>query len=158
MLIDLHKLGLLDALISLPMNLWIPDLIWSSELLSISDETKAQIVSAFQVVELDGDQVGHAQDLMSADLRLSFADCSALALAAATPHSILLCSDRLMRTTAQGLKLEVHGIFWLFDQLVEHEIVARNQVLRALLEIQADATMRLPKDVVGEYVMKYRQP
>ncbi|MBT9581975.1 hypothetical protein IV102_01415 [bacterium] len=61
------------------MNLWIPDLIWSSELLSISDETKAQIASAFQVVELDGDQVGHAQDLMSADLRLSFADCSALA-------------------------------------------------------------------------------
>ncbi len=157
-LIDLHKLGLLDALASLPMSLWIPDLIWFSELLSISDATKAQIVSAFQVVELDGTKVGHAQDLMSADLRLSFADCSALALAAATPRSILLCSDRLMRTTAQGLRLEVHGIFWLFDQLVEHGIVARNRVLRALQEIQADATMRLPKDVVAEYLIKYRQP
>lgn len=155
-LIDLNKLGLLEALASLPMTLWIPDLIWFSELLSISDETKDQLTAAFQVVELDGVQVVQAQTIMSADLRLSYADCSALALAAATPRSILLCSDRLMRSTAQNLSLEVHGIFWLFDQLVEHRIVARPRILKALLAIQADPTIRLPRDVLGEYMTKYR--
>jgi len=157
MLIDLHKLGLLDALASLPMSLWIPDLIWFNELLSISEQTKTEIVSAFQVVELDGVHVGHARDLMAADLRLSFADCSALALACATPHSILLSSDRLMRSTAQGLQLEVHGMFWLLDQLVEHEIISRRRVHEALSAIQADPTIRLPRDVVGEYLLKYCQ-
>ena len=155
-LIDLNKRGLLGALTSLPMRLWIPDLIWSSELLSISEETKAVLVSGFEVVELDGFQVRHAQDLMSADLRLSFADCSALALAVATPNCVLLCSDRLMRTTAQGLRVKVHGIFWLFDQLAEHRVVGRQQIHAALLAIQADPTTRLPRDVLSEYMSKYR--
>jgi len=45
-------------------------------------------------------------------------DCSAL-LAARHMQAILLSSDRAIRRTAEAFGLEVHGPWWLLNQMVK---------------------------------------
>jgi predicted nucleic acid-binding protein len=154
-LIDLHRLGLLKELASLPYQLWIPDSIWEDELLSISEEEKQELSQGFRLGELSGVQVLEAQRLLSATPRLSLNDCFALVLAKSKSGCILLCSDRLMRSTAESMEIKCHGLFWTFDRLFEFEICSASRIFTSLKSLLTDPRTRMPKALLQDYTTRY---
>lgn len=155
-LIDIHKVGLLEKLSHLPYELWVNDVVWHNELLSIPDEVKKRAEPHFRVCSLSGEQVDFSSGLVAARPALSLVDCYALSLAKDHPGCILLCSDRLMRSTAQELNIDVHGVFWLFDQFASHGICDRAELCGALQRLEADPTTRLPRALLREQIRRYQ--
>ncbi len=74
---------------------------------------------------------------------LSFTDC-ALWYSAKKLNGILLTGDAKLRKTAIADKIDVRGIFFIFDQLIEHKIITHATALIKLLQLQQHNN-RLPK-------------
>ena len=55
--------------------------------------------------------------------RLSVPDCSCLFHAQKTAGR-LLTGDAALRRSAEQNNIKVHGILWVFDQLVEHQLIS----------------------------------
>ena len=125
-LIDFNKLGLLDVLVNLPYEFWIPDVIWEDELLSIA--FKDRLKAALQIRDFSPAQVIMAQSLAGTHARLSLNDSFALILAHSQPGSLLLTSDALMCKVAKTMGIDSHGLFWALDQLYEHHLADAQRV------------------------------
>lgn len=63
---------------------------------------------------------------------LSQEDRSVIYLAKKLKSAIVLSSDKLVRDFAGSLNLTYHGVFWILDQLVEHELLSKPDAIRAL--------------------------
>ena len=61
-----------------------------------------------------------------------------------------------MRATGQRMGLEVHGIFWTFDQFSLHQICDQRQIHSALVALLQDPFTRLPKNLLNQYIDKYK--
>lgn len=85
-LIVLGKAALLEALLQLPYEVQVPDLLYEDELLSIPEREKRSLRrQGLRVVSLAGEQVEHALRLERAHPALRLYDCATVALAQATP-------------------------------------------------------------------------
>jgi predicted nucleic acid-binding protein len=62
---------------------------------------------------------------------LSIADLTAWALAS-DQDGILLTSDGALRKTAKANNIETHGLLWIFDQIVEHELLSKKDAIAKL--------------------------
>ena len=97
-LIDLSKMRLLEALVVLPYEFVIPDVIFEKELLRIEPYTRDNLrVLGFQVGSLDGAQVSRAIAFNHEHTALSVEDCFAFVLAEDTEGCILLTGDGRLR-------------------------------------------------------------
>jgi len=74
---------------------------------------------------------------------VSIADLSCLVLTRDLP-AILLSGDKPLRKLAEIQAIEVHGVLWLLDRLVDHLIISPNQACVALIRILAH-NARLPE-------------
>lgn len=87
---------------------------------------------------------------------LSLADCSCLYLAENLP-AILLTGERKLRNIATGVhKLEVHGILWVIEKLIEDKIVtyrSAHEKLTQLIRIND----RLPKNECDRYLRHWKK-
>lgn len=144
-LIDLAKVRLLEALISLPYQFTIPDVIFEAELQNIAPYTGADLIAlGFEVGALTGEQVARAITLNREHSVLSAPDCFAVILAQDTQDSILLTGDKNLRIRAQSRAIEVHGVIWAFDQMQEHRALDVQALYDALCALDADPLVRLP--------------
>jgi hypothetical protein len=144
-LIDLRKAALLEALLWLPYEFQVPDLLYEDELLSIPvGEKRSLRRQGLRVVSLSGERMERTIELERAHPALRLYDCAAMALAQATPDCILLSGDSGLRAVATQHAIEVHGVLWAFDQIHRHE-TASAAILEAALGIwEADVTVWLP--------------
>jgi predicted nucleic acid-binding protein len=76
--------------------------------------------------------------------RVSLADASGILLARRL-SACLLSGDRRMRNTARTDGLEVRGVLWIFDELVEQGVLAKRDAADRLERICASGS-RLPHD------------
>lgn len=77
------------------------------------------------------DQIGFPRGLSQEDKTVIF-------LALKLENTILISSDKLVRDFAGKKQVEFHGMFWIFDQMVERKIINKNNAassLRKLLTI-----------------------
>ena len=58
---------------------------------------------------------------------------------------MILTSDRRLRNEAQSKGFEVHGILWLFEQLMDEKLVKPKRAIDKLTELMQINTW-LPKD------------
>lgn len=65
---------------------------------------------------------------------LSEQDCSAF-YQAQKEKAALITSDNTLRKFAQSQNIEVHGHFWVFDNLVDNEILTGNRAIEKLNEL-----------------------
>lgn len=154
-LIDLRKVDLLGAFMSLPYEVMIPNALFEDELLKFTDDQKQMLLDAgLQVIDLPGQAVLRAQQVIGIQPRLSANDAFAFVLAESTENSILLTGDGALRSMAEN-HVEVHGVLWLVDEMYRHQ-VATAEVLHAVLEqFSADPTVRLPTRDLGAFIKRY---
>lgn len=155
-LIDLRKATLLSAFLRLPYEVMIPNTLFEEELLKFTvAQKKAMIRGGLKVVDLPGERVERARDVVRQFPHLSIHDGFAYALAESRPGCILLTGDGPLRAFARKRKIEVHGILWVIDELHAHEI-STTQTLHAALQVLAnDPTVRLPQHSLAAYLKRY---
>ncbi len=144
--IDLHSIGLLEAMCMLPYEIHTVDFV----IAEIIDETQRTAIdnlvasgtihvkrfSSEEVMEIVAEQAAVSGNL-------SITDCSVCYYARkrAIP---MLTGDRQLRRYAEQQSIEVHGVLFLFDCMVDNDIITpavAAQKLKELLAINA----RLPK-------------
>lgn len=153
-LIDLRKAALLEALLRLPYEIQVPDLLYEDELLSIpTGEKRSLRRQGLRVIGLSGAFIDRAVALERTHPELRLYDCSAWALAEGTPGCILLTGDGRLRA-AVGPAIEVHGVIWAFDQVQLHRTASLTVLRAALMTWSKDQTVWLP---VSELQVRQRR-
>ena len=56
-------------------------------------------------------------------------------------HAMILSSDNVVRKFAQRKSIEVHGMFWIFDQLVDEMLLSRPDAIHKLQKLIEDNLM-----------------
>ncbi len=75
--------------------------------------------------------------------KLSIQDCSVL-IVAKEQNALILTGDNYLRKTAEKDKIEVHGILWVFDTLIENKLISY-QLAHSKLSVLLNINNRLPK-------------
>jgi predicted nucleic acid-binding protein len=157
-LIDLRKVSLLDTLLRLPYEFLIPNTLFEEELLKFTAAQKEALVSSgLKVMDLPGEKVLRAREVVRMIPRLSVHDGFAFALAESHPGCILLSGDSGLRTLAAQHAMEVHGVLWVLDQIYRNRLTSAATLLAALRAFSADPTVRLPRRELGVYVKRYEK-
>jgi hypothetical protein len=63
--------------------------------------------------------------------------------------------DSLLRSLAETSQIEVHGVLWVFDQILTNELATPETLHAALSQLAADPAVRLPKRDVAAYMKRY---
>ncbi len=138
--IDFGRAGLLDALFALPFTFVSTDFVVDE----LNHPAPAGLLERGLVVETLAEvAVEQLFTLMAEHGNSSLADVSCY-LIAKTQGVPLLTGDGRLRKQAEKDGVQVHGALWLLDQLVAHEVIARNHAAAAL-QAMLDAGARLPQ-------------
>ena len=85
---------------------------------------------------------------------LSIPDCSVCYFA--RKHNVpMLTGDRRLRRYAEEHSIEVHGILFIFDELVKHDIISTSMAADRLEELFA-INARLPKAEIRERINRWK--
>lgn len=155
--IDLYKISLLDAFFQLPYEFHTVDFviheikdIGQKQAVNKHIEGNKLFVKTFVVQELATIQ----QIKTQAGHHLSFTDCAVWHYARENRFT-LLTGDNPLRTYALASGTSVHGILFVFDQLVEHAIISKKEAAEkaeALLRINP----RLPRSIFLDRVERWK--
>lgn len=85
---------------------------------------------------------------------LSIPDCS-VCYFARKHNEPMLTGDRRLRRYAEEQSIEVHGILFIFDELVKHDIISTSMAADRLEELFA-INARLPKAEIRERINRWR--
>jgi rRNA-processing protein FCF1 len=152
-LIDLRKASLLEALIQLPYKIGIPDVLFE-ELVNFKQTEIALIEEHFKKMSLPGEGVLRVQTIASQHSALSLNDCFAF-VAERITDSILLTGDRRLRNLATAHQIEVHGVLWALDEMLQARAAKPSQLYKALQLFQNDPTVLLPSHEVNARLKRY---
>ncbi len=75
---------------------------------------------------------------------LSFADCSVLYVGESL-KAVLLTGDRRLKSVAHDRKVEVRGIFWVFDEMLKQKVITKKKYSLKLAKLK-DINRWLPED------------
>jgi predicted nucleic acid-binding protein len=155
-LIDLKKASLLGVFLSLPYEILIPNTLFEDELLSFTAGEKRMLLqSGLQVVDMPGQQVLRAREVITSRPRLSVHDGFAYALAEMHTGSILLTGDGQLRALATFNKIEVHGVLWVVDEIHRGRLTTAKALHAALGLLADDPTVRLPKQELSAAIDRF---
>jgi len=144
-LIDLANGGLLEAWFQLGVETFTTDLV----IRQIKAEDQWQQVSEFiessllKVQTLTGEQMSQIYSDRSSH-SLGIEDMSVLHLAV-QQGAILITGDRRLRHQALERSVEVRGVLWILDVLVERAVMIPARAA-AQLQVMINKGARLPKD------------
>lgn len=142
-MIDLVKTNLFDHCLALPYQFATTDIILNE----LYDEQIALIQphissAKFTVIEISAEHLMEIQLMCLKNTRLSEQDWSALYYAQ-QKQAILLSGDSRLRTIAETKGLPVFGILWLLDQIVEHNVLSKEETSSYLQDLMLK-NKRLP--------------
>jgi len=154
-LIDLLKIDLSDQFFYLPLEMYTTDLV-SSE---IQDESakrfekyiEKKMINIYSFSDKEWSEVVY---IKNENPPLSMADCSCFWLCKKL-SATLLTSDGKLRSSASEENIPVHGILWVFEELIlQKEITVEEAVkkLHKLMEINA----RLPHKECNKTIKKWK--
>lgn len=154
-LTDLNKHKLLHIFLKLPFEIVVPNVMFEEDLLDFSDREKRALRKAGLVVaSLTGEEVATAAAMNAEQPALSLNDCFAVTLALSKEGCVLLTGDARLRKKAESHKVDVHGLLWAFEQLLENGLVLADVIHAALVVIQKDDKAHLPKQSVAQMIVK----
>ena len=153
----MHCIGLLHLMCSLPYEIHTVDFV-VAELID-EDQKKAFeelvgngkiIVDSFTAEEVMEIVAEHS----SVSGNLSIPDCSVCYYA--KKHDVpMITGDRRLRRHAEKLSIEVHGILFLFDDMVANSVISPIDAANKLEELMT-LNSRLPQAAIRERIDKWR--
>ena len=155
--IDLHSVGLLEEMCRLPYEIHTVDFVVAeiadADQRRIFDELVAQggiFIDGFTADEV----IEIVEEHSSVSGNLSIPDCSVCYFA--RKHNVpMLTGDRRLRRYAEEQSIEVHGILFIFDELVKHDIISTSMAADRLEELFA-INARLPKAEIRYRIIRCR--
>jgi predicted nucleic acid-binding protein len=157
-LIDLRKVSLLDIFLRLPYEFLIPNTLFEEELLKFTAAQKNALVrGGLKVMDLSGDRVLRAQQIMRRFPKISIHDGFAFALAESHPDSILLSGDGELRKLASEHEIEVHGVLWIIDEIHRCKLTTLATLKSALGIFFDDPAVRLPRKELVACLKRYEK-
>lgn len=155
--IDLHSVGLLEEMCRLPYEIHTVDFVVAeiadADQRRIFDELVAQggiFIDGFTADEV----IEIVEEHSSVSGNLSIPDCSVCYFARKHNVPMLTC-DRRLRRYAEEQSIEVHGILFIFDELVRHDIISTSMAADRLEELFA-INARLPKAEIRERINRWK--
>ena len=155
--IDLYSIGLLDNFFELPLNVHTVDFV-------INELTQAQQHSAVSkftslgkltVKTFDGAELQQIFDLNNiAGGNVSFQDCSLWYYAQCNGYA-LLTGDGQLRSKAIKSNVTVRGIIYIFDLMVEHQVITPTQAVDKMDDL-TKINPRLPHTIIRERIATWR--
>lgn len=155
--IDLHSVGLLKEMCRLPYEIHTVDLVVAE----IADADQRRIFDELVArgeISVDGftadEVIEIVEEHSSVSGNLSIPDCSVCYFA--RKHNVpMLTGDRRLRRYAEEQSIEVHGILFIFDELVRHDIISTSMAADRLEELFA-INARLPKAEIRDRINRWR--
>lgn len=155
--IDLHSVGLLKEMCRLPYEIHTVDFVVAE----IADADQRRIFDELVArgeISVDGftadEVIEIVEEHSSVSGNLSIPDCSVCYFA--RKHNVpMLTGDRRLRRYAEEQSIEVHGILFIFDELVRHDIISTSMAADRLEELFA-INARLPKAEIRERINRWR--
>ncbi|MFB6343220.1 hypothetical protein ACE1ET_15950 [Saccharicrinis sp. FJH62] len=154
---DLIHADLLDEFFQLDIQVFTTDFIVSE----IEDPEQADLVGRFIndgtliVASYSFDELMELIALRDAHNGLSIEDCSVWHYSKRNNYT-LLSGDGLLRSTASRDGVQVRGLLYIFDQLVEHGITEPGIAADKLEDLIQNAGTRLPKTACDERIECWR--
>lgn len=157
--IDLISVDLLDGFFSLPWEIHTTDMV-IDELIR-SDQHEA--IKCFRkngklkVKSFDGEELLLIVKMKTErqTSNASIQDCSVWKLAKDL-ECALLTGDNKLRKVVQNDNIEVHGILYLFDKLLEHEIMDNETAIDKLQSLFS-INSRLPKEEIVKRITLWKE-
>jgi len=153
--IDLISVNLLDGFFSLPWEIHTTDMVMKE----LKDSNQKLMVDTFRqqgslkVKGFDGNEMlellrmrNQAQKLSNASIQ----DCSVWKLAKDLGCP-LLTGDNRLRKVVQKDDVEVHGILYVLDKMLEYKVINRETAIERLLSLFSINT-RLPKGEIDKII------
>lgn len=155
--IDLHSVGLLEEMCRLPYEIHTVDFVVAE----ITDADQRRIFDGLVArgeISVDGftadEVIEIVEEHSSVSGNLSIPDCSVCYFA--RKHKVpMLTGDRRLRRYAEEQSIEVHGILFIFDELVRHDIISTSMAADRL-EVLFAINARLPKAEIRERINRWR--
>ena len=153
--IDLYEVGLLEEFFSLPWEVHTTDFVMLELQREGQHETVAKykadkrlVVPVFEAKEMS--EIGNLYQQNMNRTNLSLTDCSVWYYAKVNNY-ILLTGDRKLRTTSVLDGVEVHGVIYVFDALVEFNMISRQVAVEKLQQLYI-INSRLPKEEIDKRI------
>lgn len=144
--IDMELTGLLDLWFNLGIETHTTDLIVSE--LNEKNPSAMAYIRSNQIIchTMAEEDMSELLSLKSRHGRqLSVADCSLLLVMDKISCAILLTGDAAVKKTAQEAGHETHGMLWIFNQLVDNQLL-HPEIAITKLKFLCDNGSRLPKN------------
>ena len=156
-LIDLNKVGLLPAMLTLPHRFIVPLPIRYTEMLDLTKEDWQQLQdSGLETFDLPGELVAEVVGLAEENRGLSSNDCFCLVTARHVRDGMLLTGDMRLRRVARAAGVRVHGVLWIVDQLNATGLCGASRLIAALEAWRDDGTVFLPPTEVDNRLRRLR--
>jgi len=153
--IDLYEVGLLEEFFSLPWEVHTTDFVMlelqregQHETVAKYKAAKRLVVPVFETKEML--EIGNLFQQYVNRTNLSLTDCSVWYYAKVNNY-ILLTGDRKLRTTSVLDGVEVHGVIYVFDALVEFDMISRQVAVEKLQQLYT-INPRLPKEEIDKRI------
>ena len=131
--IDLHAMNCLNWLVSLGLEVHTTDLI----IAELTDEQKTAALEIVTFVQpLSFDDLSRLQGL-NLSKGLSAPDQSVIwySKMLSVSDMLILTNDNLVRKWCKTNKVEVHGMLWLFDSMVDADLIAKSEAILLLQKL-----------------------
>lgn len=147
---------MLNAFLSLPYEICIPNTLFEEELLKFTAAQKEALVQGgLKVIDIPGPGVLRAQEVIRAKPRLSIHDGFVFALAESHQESILVTGDGGLKALAIRHGIEVHGLLWVVDQIHIHGFQNATALATTLRVLADDTSVRLPRRELLAAIRRY---
>lgn len=132
--IDLIECDACSSFFQLPFQFITSYQVWSEledeQVVTLNEWVKSK---KLHIEQTDPDFLELLKD-KSLSTSLSIADLSVWFLCD-TSGDILLTSDGLLRSSAKKHAMETHGLLWLFDQMVKHQLMSKTTATTKLQSV-----------------------
>ena len=156
--IDLASVGMMEDSCELPVRMHTTDQVINE----ITDNAQKTLVGKLvdegkiTVKHFDETEFSHVIEMFQTRKNnVSVTDCSVWYYAKRNGYR-LLTGDNKLKNSAIADGVQVSGILFLTDMLVEQKIISRKDMAEKL-ERLLDLNSRLPKRIINERIIKYRE-
>lgn len=142
-LIDLLKLDLLDPFFQLPCQFHVTDLAAGEILEENVDELNRYIEKGTLLKRSFGfEELLEISQIQNTHRGLSLSDCSSVFLSKKL-SATLLTGDAVMRRVAKKNGIRVHGMLWVFEEMVGQSLLSKSLAHNKLIRLM-EINPRLP--------------
>lgn len=154
--IDLFEINLIESFFLLNLELHTTSLIISE--LDPDQQTYIQKfvdTGKLKIREISITEIETFKDLPVQTKKLSVNDLSLYFYALELKECMILTGDNRLRTEAEKIGFEVHGVLWVFEELVVHNILEKKlavQKLEELMKVNLWLPVRECEKLIGVWI------